>query len=209
MNNKLLFPLVGALLIGLIGGYAITRDRGPEYDDQRAVGMYGNGNGNYGGGMMQGEPNRANCVSDDCLLVSGLEYPAGDLSPDAKDALQMALDDEYKAYATYEAVIAKFGSTRPFSMIIRAEELHISSLKALFDKYGLTVPVNPYTGKVTAPASLTASCQTGVDAEISNADLYKSELLPKVTEYEDIALVFNNLMSASENKHLPAFEKCN
>ena len=57
--------------------------------------------------------------------------------------------------------------------------------------------------------TLTAACQTGVDAEIANADLYKNILLPIVTNYPDITAVFTNLMNASEEKHLPAFEKCN
>jgi len=56
---------------------------------------------------------------------------------------------------------------------------------------------------------LQEACQIGVDAEIANAALYRDELLPAVTAYEDITLVFENLMNASQQKHLPAFEKCN
>jgi hypothetical protein len=123
-------------------------------------------------------------------------------------SLEKALDDEYKAYATYDAVIEKFGNVRPFIMIIRAEEQHISSLKGLFDKYGLLIPENPYLGEIDAPETLTDACSTGVEAEIENAELYRKDLLPNVVEYEDITLVFNNLMNASQEKHLPAFERC-
>lgn len=166
-----------------------------------------------GSGMMSGERrgnvDQGNCVADECLFVDGLEYPAGTLTDAAKSALASALDDEYKALATYEAVMAKEGRVRPFVMIARAEEQHISSLKALFDKYGMTVTENPYTSKVTAPDSMTASCQAGVDAEIANATLYRDTLLPAVKDFADISGVFTNLMNASQDRHLPAFDRCN
>lgn len=156
----------------------------------------------------QAQTNKENCVSEDCLSVSDLEYPVGTLSADATSAIESAIDDEYKAYSTYEAVIEKLGNVRPFAMIIRAEEQHISSLKAIFDKYGVTIPENPYLGKITAPGTLAEACATGSDAEVANAALYRDDLLPKVTDYPDITTVFESLMTASQDKHLPAFNKC-
>lgn len=164
---------------------------------------FGKGNGN--GGPLQ---SRKNCLSDGCLAIDDLSYPAGELTDTAKTALQKALDDEYKAQATYEAIISKLGGVRPFIMIFRAEEQHISSLKALFDKYGMAIKENPYTGKVTSPNTLSEACTAGVEAEIANAKLYKDDLLPAVEEYEDITQVFTNLMNASEQKHLVAFKRC-
>lgn len=153
--------------------------------------------------------NKANCLADDCLVVADLTYPVGDLPEEVKLALDMAIDDEYKALSTYEAVIAKFGQVRPFSMIKGAEEQHIASLKTIYDKYGLVPPQNKWSSKITVPPTLQKSCQTGVEAEIANAALYKNQLLPVVAEYQDIAVVFTNLMNASEQKHLPAFDRCN
>lgn len=153
--------------------------------------------------------NRQNCLSDDCLLVDNLEYPVGDLTKEAKDALNKAIDDEYKAMSTYQKIIDKFGMVRPFSIIKNAEEQHIASLKAVFDKYGLIVPNNTWLEKTKAPDTLKQACQIGVEAEIANAKLYREELLPAVKNYEDITAVFTNLMNASEQKHLVAFEKCN
>ena len=152
--------------------------------------------------------NKNNCLADDCLLVENLEYPVGELSIEVQHALDEAINDEYKALSTYEAVISKFGSIRPFSMIKGAEEQHISSLKAIYDKYGLEVPENDWSDKVSAPESIQEACQIGVDAEISNAALYKDKLLPAVVDYSDITQVFKNLMNASEQKHLPAFQNC-
>ena len=130
------------------------------------------------------------------------------LSPAAIDALSLALDDEYKALATYDAIFKKFGDVRPFSQILLSEEMHISSLLSLYAKYRLADPGNPYLGRVTAPATLSLACSLGVEAEIANAELYRSHLLPQVEAYEDIKLVFNNLMDASQSKHLPAFSRC-
>ena len=93
-------------------------------------------------------------------------------------------------------------------MIVRAEESHISSLKAIYDKYGLEIPENKWVDKVTAPETLKESCSVGVIAEIENARLYKEDLLPLVGQYPDINGVFTNLMNASEQKHLPAFQRC-
>jgi hypothetical protein len=152
--------------------------------------------------------NKQNCLQDDCLLVADVDYPVGELSDEIVEALNLALEDEYKAKTTYEAIIGKFGSTRPFIMIVRAEESHISSLKAVYDKYGLEIPENEWVGKITAPETLQEACATGVTAEIENARLYKEDLLPLVAEYPDIEGVFTNLMEASEQKHLPAFQKC-
>jgi len=181
--------------------------------DGQGKGMMGSSQGTgRGAGMMGGERrgnvDRGNCVADECLFVDGLEYPTGTLTDAAKSALASALDDEYKALATYEAVMAKEGRVRPFVMIARAEEQHISALKALFDKYGMTVTENPYIGKINAPDSMTASCQAGVDAEIANASLYRDTLLPVVKDSADIMGVFTNLMNASQERHLPAFDRC-
>lgn len=147
------------------------------------------------------------CIADDCLLVEDLEYPVGELNDEVQYALRDAIYDEYKARGTYELVIAKFGSIRPFSMIIRSEEQHIASLKAIYDKYGLTPPIDPNNG-LSAPDTIQEACEIGVQAEIANAALYKDELLPIVSEYADITSVFNTLMSASEDKHLPSFRNC-
>lgn len=213
MNTKYIYIAIIVFLLGTVG-YMVYKNNPSQNSktlQQQNLNSTGNGQGS-GLGQGRGTPNnpqsRRNCLADDCLAVDELTYPAGELSDTSKTSLNKALDDEYKAQATYEAIMAKLGNIRPFIMIIRAEEQHISSLKALFDKYGLEIPGNPYTGKITSPQTLSEACTAGVDAEIANASLYKDELLPSVTEYEDITLVFTNLMNASQEKHLPAFQRC-
>lgn len=123
-------------------------------------------------------------------------------------ALDWALDDEYKARATYDAVIKKFGDVRPFSNIREAEEKHINSLIGLYKKYNLDIPKSTWDGNMIAPESIVRACADGVQAEINNATLYRDKLLPVVTQYTDITKVFESLMRASQENHLPAFERC-
>lgn len=121
-------------------------------------------------------------------------------------ALHAALDDEYKAWATYDQVIADFGQVRPFSNIREAEGRHIEALRTLFVRYGLPVPANPWPGQVTRFASLQEACEAGVSDEIANAELY--ERLFEMTERPEILTVLHNLQAASQQRHLPAFQRC-
>jgi len=59
---------------------------------------------------------------------------------------------------------------------------------------------------IEAPASLAEAAQAGVDAEIANVALY-AEQLEAVSDYPDIVDVFINLQRASQEQHLPAFER--
>ncbi len=121
-------------------------------------------------------------------------------------ALHDALGDEYKAYSTYENVLADFGSVRPFSNIILAEQKHINSLKELFNTYRYSIPENLWSRKVPKFESIVDACLAGIDAEINNAALYDDLLL--MTQKKDILQVFKNLQAASQDKHLPAFQRC-
>ena len=121
-------------------------------------------------------------------------------------AIEEALDDEYRAWATYDQVIRDFGDVRPFINIRQAEARHIEALRALFSRYGLDIPENPWPGRVTRYASLHEACQAGVAAEIENAALY--DRLLASTQRADIVAVFRNLREASQENHLPAFQRC-
>lgn len=121
-------------------------------------------------------------------------------------ALHAALDDEYRAWATYDQVIRDFGAQPPFDNIREAEARHIDALRSLFDRYGLPLPANSWPGRVTRYASLRAACAAGVAAEIENGALY--ERLLASTQRPDILIVFRNLQEASQQRHLPAFQRC-
>lgn len=120
--------------------------------------------------------------------------------------LLAALDDEYKAHATYEQVTLDFGSVRPFVNIVEAEARHIAALVNLFERYSLPVPPNPWPGKTPRYPDADAACAAAVQAEIDNAALY--DRLLASTRRPDILAVLQALRSASQDRHLPAFQRC-
>jgi hypothetical protein len=81
------------------------------------------------------------------------------------DALQEALDDEYKAWATYDQIIHDFGLERPFVNIRESEARHIEALRTLFHRYGLQMPENTWPGRVPRFASTRQACEAGIAAE--------------------------------------------
>lgn len=139
------------------------------------------------------------------MAVATLAAPAHATELD-REALAQALDDEYRAEATYKAVIDTFGPVRPFINIIEAERRHSSMVRGQYARLGMTAPENPYLGRVEAPASLLEACEQGVEAEIENIALY-DRLLPKVTD-PAVRQVLSRLQAASRDKHLPAFRRC-
>ena len=116
-------------------------------------------------------------------------------------------EGEYAAYATYDAILEEYGDVNPYANIMAAEAKHIDALKQILDQYEVAYPTeNPYLGMLEAPESLAVAAQAGVDAEIANVALY-AEQLEAVADYPDIVEVFVNLQAASQEQHLPAFER--
>jgi len=118
-----------------------------------------------------------------------------------------AINDEYKARATYRQIISKFGEIRPFINIVEAESRHIEALLPLFDKYGVAVPEDHWNSRIEAPQSILEACRVGVDAENKNAEMY-DRLLKLTVDYPDVQRVLMQLQRASAENHLPAFQRC-
>ena len=121
-------------------------------------------------------------------------------------ALTEALEDEYKARATYGKVIEIFGPIRPFINIIEAEDRHASALLRQFERLGLKPPEDDWAGRIEAPGSVAAACEAAVAAEIENAAMYGRLL--EVVDDPAVRDVLLNLQDASQNRHLPAFRRC-
>lgn len=131
--------------------------------------------------------------------------PSSKIDAKTVEYLTLALADERKALATYQAIIEKFGPVKPFINIASSEEQHISMLLALFNAYEIEVPQDT-TKLETLPVTLQEACAIGVTAEIENDALYQ-KMIPEIQE-EDIKSTFISLAAASKEKHLPAFERC-
>lgn len=129
------------------------------------------------------------------------------LDDKTRDALVAALADERRAHATYEAVVAKFGEARPFSNIVGAERRHESFLMPLFEKYKVPIPANEFVKeKVLVPGTLSEACRQAVEGEKANIAMYERFLV--FAQEPDIRQTFSYLRDASNNNHLPAFERC-
>lgn len=120
--------------------------------------------------------------------------------------LNRALMDEYHARNTYRKIIAAFGSVRPFSNIVEAEQTHINFLLPLYEKYSIPVPAEPEPTDMAVPESMEEACRIAVQAEEENITLY-DELLTDTIE-PDVIAVFKQLQAASRDHHLPAFRRC-
>jgi hypothetical protein len=134
------------------------------------------------------------------------DFPIEELSEEELNALNLTLNDEFKAEAIYQKVIDRFGEVKPFSNIIGAEQKHSAALIEIYQKYDLPIPINDWYDKVPEFDSVADACSAGVDAEIENAALYDD--LFSVVDNQDVIAVFTSLRDASINNHLPAFQRC-
>ena len=116
--------------------------------------------------------------------------------------LTYSIQDEYLARAEYELIIGEYGSIRPFTNIMEAEERHIEWVTELFNDYGYSVPKDTAGEYVVLPEDLKSSFETGVQAEIDNIAMYESFLKQDLPV--DVRDLFERLKGASEN-HLRAF----
>ena len=120
------------------------------------------------------------------------------------DMLMYAVQDEYLAHGEYVAIIDKFGSQRPYTNIISAEETHLAYLKEVYLAYGLDFPADASKEHIVIPTDLLEAAKTGVQAEIDNIAMY--ELFLTYDLPENVFEVFSALKSGSES-HLAAFQK--
>lgn len=121
-------------------------------------------------------------------------------------ALTEALEDEYRARATYRKVIARFGPVRPFISIVEAEERHVEALLRQFERLGAVPPRDTWPERVPVPETLGHACAEAVRAEIENEELY-ARLLARVAD-QKVRSVMQRLRNASRDRHLPAFRRC-
>jgi hypothetical protein len=123
------------------------------------------------------------------------------------NALQATIQEEYQALNTYREVITQYGEVIPFSRIVQAEQKHAEALIRLANYYNVAVPENDGKTFGIPYSNLIEACQAGVEIEIADGeDLQK---LISETENPNLIRVYTNLMNASLNKHLVAFNTCN
>ncbi len=122
------------------------------------------------------------------------------------EALSEALEDEYRARATYRKVLAQFGPVRPFVNIVEAEDRHVQALLRQFERLGAAPPLDTWPQRVHAPESVAQACADAIQAELDNDALYY-RLLGGVSD-PTVRSVMRRLQEASRGRHLPAFRRC-
>lgn len=131
------------------------------------------------------------------------DYSAQILMP----TLNMAYKDEILAEKTYQTVLDKFGDVQPFLNIMSAEQRHSQAIEKLYESFNYPLPdLSKENYKIKDFVSIKEACAYGAEGEVANIKMY-DELLAQI-ENEKVIRVFENLRSASENKHLPAFQSC-
>ena len=128
-----------------------------------------------------------------------------DVEYSLEEMLIYAIQDEYLAQAEYELIISEFGEIKPFINIVEAEKTHIELLIPLFEAYNIDLPNNNAAEMTVLPESISSALATGIEAEEMNIAMYQ-QFLSQENLPEDVRLVFEYLMNASEN-HLNAFSK--
>jgi hypothetical protein len=191
LTNKIarisLLVVMMVVVASLALSVGISAAQGPDGQGGGERGGYGPGEGTAGVGL----PSAA----------------TGELSEAAVAALVAGIQDEYHAYAVYQAVIDQFGPAAPFTRIQAAEAQHIAALEVLFDRYGIAVPDPEPLEDLPEFASVADACALGAAAEVANFELYDN-WIAQTSDYPDLVQVFTSLRSASEFNHLPAFEQC-
>lgn len=129
------------------------------------------------------------------------------LAADLQAALDLTIQDEYRAETIYQGVVNDFGPILPFAAILTAEQRHSTTIGLLFTRRGLVVPVSLVSvTTVKHFATVREACAAGVAAERDNIALYDRFLAGDLPD--DVRQVFSNNRRASLDNHLPAFMTC-
>lgn len=147
---------------------------------------------------------RGNCYLNSILPGSDAP-PTSALTEAEKTALNGAIQDEYKARATYNKILDTFGEVMPFAHIVNAEGRHVEALAYLHTRYGVAIPEDTWADKIPAYATLKEAAEASVQAEVDNGALYEG-LMKDVTNVE-VTNVFKALQFATMEHHLPAFQR--
>lgn len=147
---------------------------------------------------------RGNCYLNS-IATGNNAAPTTPLTDAEKTALNGAIQDEYKARATYNKILDTFGQVMPFAHIVNAEDRHVEALAYLHERYGVTLPEDTWADKIPTYATLTEAAEASVKAEVDNGALY--DALMKDVDNVELTNVFKALQFATMEHHLPAFQR--
>ncbi|MBM7560379.1 DUF2202 domain-containing protein [Marinitoga litoralis] len=142
--------------------------------------------------------------------------PVETLSASETEGLLLMREEEKLARDIYLTLYDTWG-IQTFYNIAQAEQTHMNAVKSILDKYDLQDPITDYTVGVfnnkelqklyydlVAEGQKSVIDALKVGATIEDLDIYDLDKLIKETDNQDIKLVYENLISGSEN-HMRAF----
>ncbi|MEA2001849.1 MAG: DUF2202 domain-containing protein [Actinomycetota bacterium] len=158
----------------------------------------------------------ARAESDGHLAAQLDEIPPAELSEqEAADILWMR--EEEKVARDVYLTLGELWDVRVFTNIAGAEDMHMSSMLELIDRYDLEDPVGDNAAGVftnpdiqalydslVAEGSQSLEDALIVGATIEDLDIFDLQVATAATDNEDIALVYANLEMGSRN-HMRAF----
>jgi hypothetical protein len=121
------------------------------------------------------------------------------------EMLTLAIEDEYSAKATYQALLVLFPQARIIENLLAAEQKHIDALVPLFETYNITIPLESTIPLTVAYGSIQEAALDIVAKEVSNITMY-AHFLTQSDLPSDVEFLFTNLMNASI-KHQAAGER--
>jgi hypothetical protein len=156
-------------------------------------------------------------VNEDNLALQLAALPLGSISAEENEGLVYMREEEKLAHDVYALMFDRWGISI-FSNIASSEITHTEAIRSLLERYQLNDPVSEYIDgefqnsslqglydSLIASGSASAIDALLVGAEIEEIDLIDIQTqLNRVTENDDIILVYQNLMKGSRN-HLRAF----
>jgi hypothetical protein len=152
----------------------------------------------------------ASIVGGSCLMLSAINaqpvLSKESLDEKTQQAMIDSINDEYHARAFYNAVIEKFGEVKPFTNIVKSENNHVNLWVNIFGRYNLPIPSDSFANNIKAPETLEEACKMAVEAEIANVKMYDNFLT--FVEQPDLKIAFSRLREISQERHLPAFQRC-
>ncbi len=121
------------------------------------------------------------------------------------EMLTLAIEDEYSAKATYQALLALFPEARILENLLAAEQKHIELLIPLFETYQIDLPVESTVLPTLNYSTLQEAAVDIAKLELINISMYQ-HFLSQVDLGDDVKEVFAKLLSAS-TMHLQASQR--
>lgn len=192
-------------------GRSQPQDSGNSSNSDYAQSSTGNRYGQHGASNQGSRGNQISSSQNRSILPA----PAASLSQAEIDGLLFMREEEKLAHDVYTTLYTTWG-LQAFQSIAQSEQAHMDQVKFLLDRYGLSDPASSEPGVFTNPElqslfselvargsqSLTEALRVG--AAIEEIDILDLQELLLQTAADDVAQVYSNLLSGSEN-HLRAF----